>query len=435
MEMTTRPILAAVAIIVSLCSAFTGPAHGQSLLLESTKLLATDGLAGDQFGYSTAVDGTFAVLGSTTASPLGNASGAAYMFRYNGSSWAQQQKLVPSDGAPGDGFGYSVAISGSYAVVGANGDDDLGSASGSVYVFRYNGSSWAQMQKLRASDGTTNQWFGYSVSISGNVIVVGAPEYNGYAGSSYVFRYNGSSWIQEQKIVASGGVYTLAFGRSVSVSGTNIVIGARDSYLVQNGAAFVFHYNGSSWIQQQILRASDAVSLDGFAESVAISNNTIVAGAQYRDDLGTDVGAAYVYALVGSTWTFQKKLLPSDGTWSGRFGISVAASNDNIVVGAFGQDYRGAAYAFHFDGTNWSQTSKLVASDVALADNLGFAVGLSGTTAVVGAPVHANYKGSAYIFVIGAAPPPNTAPLVSISNPANGASYAPGTSVTFSGSA
>ena len=138
-------------------------------------------------------------------------------------------RLVASDVAADDLFGQSVSVSGNVTVVGAPYDDDNGSQSGSVYVFRRNGSTWAQEQKLLPSDGALGALFGGSVSISGNVAVVGAQDHEngGYSGSAYVFRRNGSRWIQEQKLLASDGAPFDYFGLSVSVSGDVAIVGGR----------------------------------------------------------------------------------------------------------------------------------------------------------------------------------------------------------------
>ncbi|MHC4414142.1 MAG: hypothetical protein ACYS0G_02535 [Planctomycetota bacterium] len=182
-----------------------------------------------------------AVVGAHNDDDNGSSSGSAYVYRWNGSSWGQEQKLLASDGAGGDWFGWSVSVSGDVAVVGAYLDDDNGDRSGSAYVFRWNGSSWTEEAKLLASDGAAGDYFGVSVSVSGDVVVVGAYEDddNGSSsGSAYVYRWNGSSWGQEQKLLASDGAAGDFFGYSVSVSGNIAVVGAySDDY---TGSAYVY---------------------------------------------------------------------------------------------------------------------------------------------------------------------------------------------------
>jgi len=213
--------------------------------VEEQKLLASDGAADDRFGDSVSISGNVALVGAELDDDKGTDSGSAYVFRWSGGSWVEEQKLLASDGAADDRFGSSVSISGNVALVGAELDDDKGTDSGSAYVFRWNGSSWLEEQKLLASDGAGSDYFGSSVSISGNVALVGAylDDDNGtYSGSAYVFRWNGSSWVEEQKLLASDGAADDRFGDSVSISGDMALVGAfwDDDNGTDSGSAYVF---------------------------------------------------------------------------------------------------------------------------------------------------------------------------------------------------
>src|SRR5690606_23197417 len=152
--------------------------------------------------------------GSNTLS----SAGSAYIYYKNTTGWTLQQKLVASDRGAGDYFGTVVAISGDYIVIGAYNEDEDASGSntlsdaGSAYVFVRNGSTWSQQQKLVTSDRNSGDYFGSSVAISGDYIVVGArledEDASGSntlsnAGSAYVFIRSGSTWSQQQKLVAS----------------------------------------------------------------------------------------------------------------------------------------------------------------------------------------------------------------------------------------
>jgi hypothetical protein len=208
------------------------------ILLESQKLLASDVTARDNFGYSVAVSGDTAVVGAYGDGDNGSESGSAYVFRYDGSDWVEEAKLTASDGAAGDHFGFSVAVSGGTAVVGAGRDDDSGSSSGSAYVFRYEGSDWVEEAKLTASDGAAFDWFGVLVAVSGDTAVVGAfgdDDSGSNSGSAYVFRYDGSDWVEEAKLTASDAApspsFGARFGMSVAVSGDTAVGGVRYRFL------------------------------------------------------------------------------------------------------------------------------------------------------------------------------------------------------------
>ena len=249
--------LAIIAIQAALWIGWSKPAIADC---ELAKLLASDGTAAELFGYSVAISGDTAAIGAFHDNDNGDDSGSAYIFRFNGSSWVQEAKLLASDGADDDWFGYSVAISGDTAVVGAYGDDDNGNLSGSAYIFRFNGSSWVQEAKLLASDGAEGDWFGFSVAISGDTAVVGAygDDDNGdLSGSAYIFRFDGSSWIQEAKLLASDGAMGDYLGLAVAISGDTAAIGAYhdDDNGDDSGSAYIFRFNGSSWVQEAKLLA------------------------------------------------------------------------------------------------------------------------------------------------------------------------------------
>jgi hypothetical protein len=383
------------------------PALGQC---EIAKLLASDGTGDDYFGYSVAISGDIAVSGAYKGDGNDVDSGSAYIFRYNGLHWGQEQKLSASDGVLNDRFGFSVAISGDIAVIGAPYNDDNGTNSGSAYIFRYNGTSWVEEDKLLASDAAGDDRFGWAVAISGDTTVIGAygdDDNGGSSGSAYIFRYNGSSWIEEYKLVASDGATWDSFGWSVAISGGTAVIGAYGDGDKggQSGSAYVFRYNGSSWIQEQKLLASDGATLDSFGWSVAIWGGTAVIGAFSNDDKGNGSGSAYIFHYNGSNWIEEQKLLASDGAGGDHFGYSVAISGGNAVIGAYhdndnGSD-SGSAYIFYYDGSSWSEETKLLASDGAADDLFGFSVAISGDTAVIGAyqdDDNGSDSGSAYIF-------------------------------------
>lgn len=202
------------------------------------KLLPTDGAADDLFGRSVSVSGNVALVGSRSDDDNGDFSGSAYVFRFNGSTWVQEAKLTASDGVEGDGFGLSVSVSGELALIGASFVDDNGLNSGAAYVFRYDGGSWIEEQKLLASDGLNIDMFGDSVSLSGNTAVVGAHN----RGRAYVFRYDGNTWVEEFKLSSPDCPATDEFGASVSIFGDTILVGANgdDENGFHSGAAFLF---------------------------------------------------------------------------------------------------------------------------------------------------------------------------------------------------
>jgi len=394
--MDYRRIVNQVVVGVAVAVLAAAPADGEPC---EQKLLASDGAADDGFGCSVSVSGDVAVVGAQNDDDNGTDSGSAYVYRWDGSSWVQEQKLLASDGAADDDFGFSVSVSGDVAVVGAA--NYYGTSSGWAYVYRWNGSSWVQEHKLLASDGAAADQFGRSVSVSGDVAVVGADKDNDNgqdSGSAYVFRWNGSSWVQEQKLLASDGAMKDFFGLSVSVSGDVAVVGAHsnDDHGPSSGSAYVYRWNGSSWVQEQKLLPSDAGMDDFFGFSVSVSGDVVVGGA------GGGGGSARVYRWNGSSWAYEQKLL-SDGPAGDYFGWSVSVSGDVAVVGAreWGMGGVGYAYVFRWNGSSWVRGQKLLASDGAFEDYFGASVSVSGGVAVVGA--HRNDdngtdSGSAYVL-------------------------------------
>jgi PKD repeat protein len=263
----------------------------------------------------------------------------------------EDQKIIPSDiPRPNRSyFGLNLSISGDVALVGAHGDIN---GTGAVYVYRYNGSSWVEEQKLTASDGYWNHGFGWPVSIGGNVALIGAVGATS-AGAAYVYRYNGSTWLEEQKIIPSDGAAGDLFGESASIDGDIALIGAwgDDSY---TGSAYVYRYNGSSWVEDQKLYAYDGVAYDFFGRSVSMNGDVALVGA-HQEITGT--GAAYVYRYdsSSSSWVEDQKLTASDGTAEDLFGYAVSCSGNVALIGAHGDNESGirsgSAYVFSFPNT------------------------------------------------------------------------------------
>ena len=359
---------------------------------QQQKLLAGDGAGYDEFGISVAISGDTIVVGAPYDDDLYSRSGSAYVFVRNAGAWSEQQKLTASDAAFQDDFGRSVAISGDTIVVGANGDDgdgDLVNDSGSAYVFVRSGSTWTEQQKLTASDGAEWDCFGYSAGISGDTAVVGAYPLYGSSTSSdsaYVFVRSGSTWTEQQKLTASDRAAGDAFGMSVAISGDTIAVGANgdDDMGSASGSAYVFARSGSTWTEQPKLNASDGSEYDHFGYSVAIDGDTLVVGADQDDDNGTYSGSAYVLVRSGGVWSEDAKLLASDGATGDHFGNSVAISGDTIVAGAEEDDgiysmysRAGSAYVYGPEPPTLSLNDVTVVEGNSGTSNAEFTVTLS----------------------------------------------------------
>ncbi len=318
------------------------------------KVVASDGVEDDQFGGSVSLSGNTALVGAENDDDNGSDSGSAYLFQRDGSgNWLQQAKLLPSDdGAAGDYFGVSVSLSGNAALVGAYGDKDVnGNSLGSAYIFQDDGSgNWTQQAKLLATDAGANDFFGATVSLSGNSALIGAYRDNGNAGSAYIFQRDGSgNWVQQAKLLPSDdGAAGDFFGTSVSLSGNIALVGAKgdDDNGSASGSAYLFQRDGSgNWVQQaKLLPSDDGAAGDFFGTSVSLSGNTALVGAKGDDDNGDASGSAYLFQRDGSgNWTQHAKIITDDGDVSDSFGRSVSLSGDFALIGSYLDDDNGNA--------------------------------------------------------------------------------------------
>jgi len=408
---------------------------------ELQKLVASDRAMEDHFGCSVSISGDYAIVGAyrededSTGNNYMSWAGSAYIYYWDGETWELQAKLVASDRSTSDYFGKCVAISGDLAIVGAPYEDDdaagenFASSAGSAYIFKREGTGWDQQAKLVASDRTYNDYFGRSVSISGNYAIVGVPEEDedasgenrlSNAGSAYIFYWDGLSWTQQAKIVASDRDYSEYFGYSVSISGDYAIIGA-----INANTAYIFKRNGTDWEEQSLIRSSDRISGDYFGYSVSISGEYAIVGAIYEDEdvsggnTLSNAGSAYIFKRDGVNWEQQAKIVASDRDENDAFGYSVSISGNHAIVSAFYESenvpgdntlpYAGSAYIYKRDGISWGQQAKIVPLDRESSDYFGTSVSIYGDHAIVGAEFEDENAfgsdslydaGSAYIFSI-----------------------------------
>jgi len=340
---------------------------------EIQKIVASDRSVYDLFGLFVSISGNYAIVGvpwsdlDATGKNLLNSAGSAYIFERNGSgTWNEVQKIVASDRAANDFFGGSVAVSGSYAIIGANYEDEDASGNGtlinagSAYIFeREDNGNWNQVQKIIAADRHNEDEFGMSVGISGDYAIVGAyyededaSDINTIecAGSAYIFERNGSGiWNEVQKIVASDRSMYDLFGNSVDISGEYIIVGAMseeeddegDDTRVSAGSAYIFEPNGTgTWQEVQKIVASDRAEYDLFGIDVAISGDIAIVGAYNEDenDAGENrlqnAGSAYIFRRDKErTWSQSQKIVASDREVDYFFGVSVDISCNYVIAG------------------------------------------------------------------------------------------------------
>lgn len=403
----------------------TTPANAQCQGQEQAKLIASDAITNGQFGTSVAISGDIAVVGveaDDDACPgIANClSGSAYVFEKINGIWMLQSKLTAWDASSGDRFGCSVAIEGDTLVVGAYIADAPGvGGAGAAYVFVRSNGAWTPHTKLTAEQARNFTWFGISVALTGNTIVIGAsndyavtPSFN-RTGVVYVFARDGNSWSQQARLVAADPGPDDRFGRSVAISGDTIAIGAQwDDFsgLTNAGSAYIFVRSGTTWTQQAKITASDAATDDWYARNLALEGDTLVIGAsQHTTPAGPWAGQGYIYVRQAGQWIEQAKLVAPNNIYSGYFGESVALSGDTAIFTSLndkgGPLSTGSAYVFTRTAGTWTARAKVNASDAMDGDYFGFFVALSGETAIVSAN-EADYfgiqnAGAAYIFQAG----------------------------------
>ncbi len=410
------------------------------------KVSASDRADTDRFGFDVQMDGHFAIVGAY-ADDFGASNpnmGSAYIYEeVSVGEWQEVQKIFASDQNDYDRFATSVAISGTYAVVGSPQNDyDENDANyidnaGAAYIYEQDGSgNWVEVQKIVASDRGTDDEFGWSISIDSNTIVVGAHQENHdingnnymyHTGSVYIFERDGAGvWNETQKIVASdrapdinypngysGEDVADQFGDAVDISGDYIVVGAfHHDYdnsgngtgaLWSSGAAYIFEKSGGVWTEVAIIQNQDREAWDRFGCSVSIDTNRAIIGAYSEDELAdgvsgslTNPGSAYVFERNGAgAWLQVQKLVPNDRHSGDHFAYDIELDGDYVVFGCHSDNHdendanyledAGSAYIFHYSGGTWTEFQKVTPSDRREYDEFGIAVGLSGDTWVVGA--------------------------------------------------
>ncbi|EYF02350.1 hypothetical protein [Chondromyces apiculatus] len=404
---------------------------------QQAKLLpALGGETNDYLGMSVAISGDTAVVGAHGVNETIHTSiwepGAAYVFVRSGTTWTEQAKITTPDydySNQSGQFGRRVAINGDTLLVAASTRGYRPASTpyqqvGEVFVYLRSGTSWSLQQRLMASDWAAFARFGESLAIEGNTAVIGSftDDVGSDSGSAYVFVRSGSTWTQQQKLVASDAAGGDNFGRSVAISGDRVLVGSEFDDVVTStdnrGSAYVFVRSGSpaAWTQEAKLTGSDNGPNGRFGYSVSLSGDTAAVGAFLVVAPYAESGAAYVFSRNPSTsaWSQDQKLVPSSPSIYERFGSSVAISGNTLIVGAAAGDApstsdTGSAYVFRRAGSpaTWTQNHEFFASDGAANDLFGDAVALDGDTALIGAwqdDDGGSSSGSAYVFTLADVP-------------------------------
>ncbi len=381
---------------------------------EEVKLIPPNPEIGDSLGFAVAIDGDYAIVGSPSkdSSGIGNDVGKAYIYVRSGSAWNIQDSLIASDAAAGASFGYSVDIDGDYAIVGAPFWDSTGVITnvGKAFIYIRTGSTWNEQSVLKPSYRGTDAVFGFSVAINGLYAVVGAKkddEIAFRAGAAYVFFRQGSIWSEQEKLLGSEHEQNDRFGNSVSISGNTILVGVWyddgeepdfqgggfNPDRRNSGAAYVFTRTGTVWSEQYILRPPNPVEVGWFGYSVSIDGDYAIIGTPASGTVPPSTGSAYIFHRNGTSWNLQEEIFASDGGNSDDFGYSVSISGDFVLVGAMRWDYAppstpqsGAAYSYLRSGSQWNEKAIIVATDFTAGDEFGTSVAINGNYSIIGSP-------------------------------------------------
>ncbi|KAJ5076429.1 hypothetical protein M0811_06429 [Anaeramoeba ignava] len=359
------------------------------------------------FGQSISISGNTLAVGATLPFSLEeNPSGRAYIFENENNNWNQKAKLNINDGTNGDGFGTSISISNDIVVVGApfaNVSSNI--KQGKAYIFKKNGNDWNQVAELIANDGEAGDYFGYSVFILGKIIIIGSPDANingtRAQGCAYIFNGNedGTIWNQTQKLIGNDGKESDNFGWSISVSNDIAIIGIPNADIGSNqnqGKTYIFQKNGTNWNQSQILIASDGQADENFGWSVSISSDSsciLIGAPQAYANEDIQQGKAYIFQKNGTNWNQSQILIANDGKLYDNFGfyVSISSNSSWIIIGApyanvGGNNYQGKAYVFQNNGNYWNETQILTKNNGKVGDEFGTTVVISDTFAIIGSP-------------------------------------------------
>ena len=367
----------------------------------------------DNLGESVGIGGDYAMVGvPNDDTDFGRDTGSLQVFLRTETGWVQHQKLFASDAEAGDRFGTALAMSGDYVIVGVPRKDGVGRNSGAAYIFRRQGTEWVEQAKLLASDETRGDYFGISVAIDGDTAVVGAHRTNeplADSGAVFVFERTGESWNQTDRLTAPDADSFAYFGFSVGLDADTAIIGAirDDEAGNDSGAAYIFVRNQFGWAPQAKLIGNNTEAEDNFGYAVDVDGDfAIVSSPKNRG-----VGSAYIYKREGIEWKQKRnririRMIPIDPDGATAFGVSVDIKGETAVIGAtggnVGKDVVGAAYIFtQNEPPFWNQHTKLVAGDRSGGDQLGFAVAIGENEVIAGAPKHnagGLSSGAAYIF-------------------------------------
>lgn len=354
---------------------------------DAREVFIPDPVAGDQLGYSVDIDGDVAVVGAVKRDSDSTECGSVFLYGFDGQDWVFEQEIWPSDGTNGDYFGLSVDVDDDTLVVGAPWKN---AGQGAVYLYTRTNGVWGGQTKLTVADPV--QRWGYAVALEGDTLVAtayGSDLVAENAGATYVFERTGDTWGPGVRLQPTGLMAGDWFGIDADLEGDTMVVGASGGGHATPGMAYVFVNTGSGWTQQAILEPDDGEDGDEFGTAVAVSGDTALVGAENGDGAIAGTGSAYVYVRESDSWTQQEEVYDPNGEGGAHFGTSVDIEGDVALIGApearLGGTTYGAAYVFTRSGGAWTLADTFRDPTRTTIERFGLSVVIDGTRAGIGA--------------------------------------------------
>lgn len=386
-------IHAGLGLVALVCPPLSrAPAQTAGGLAESAELAPAQAHSGDFVGWSVAASGDSIVVGAWTS------PGAAYVYVRNGAQWDLQAELAPTGATYPYGFGTRVAIDGDTLVCGAP-MEDLGG--GALYVFERSGAVWDAGQRITIAG---SPGLGSAVAIEGDRLAVGAYGDSGSHGAVFVLSRGPTGWVVDQKLSAAVAYGAEYLGSSLALQGDSLLAGAPGAMYgaARAGRACLFSFDGTSWSETATIAPSDPLDDRQFGDCVALDGEHLVVGAPASNAPPT--GSVYAFTRVNGVWLQEAKLTSVEGDIDDRFGSALALRGDQLVVGAhIAQGGTGAAYVFERHFGYWSYSWRLAPNGLDPASRFGLSVAASAQDVVVGAP-YGTPAGSAFVFDVAPSP-------------------------------
>jgi len=376
---------------------------------EDFVLVPADVRAKDQFGVAIAMDGAVAVATALFDNEPLRGSGAAHVLRFDGAQWVEEAKLIPPDAHPYDAYGIRAALRGDVFVVGAPNKNVRSQLDGAAYVYRFEGGSWQEEAVLTSPHGGYLENFGISVAVGEDLIAIGTPRENDrgqWSGAVWVFRRQGGTWAPTAKLHASNGTVGAAFGWSLALHGDVLVVGATHIYTGAPGEAYVFRFDGTGWTEEARLVPADSAAWDWFGESVSVTDGVIFVGAPSNSPVTWRTGAAYAFRHREGEWVQEARLVPEGTQLREAAGIKVEVRGTRACVSRLAND-GGLVSIYTFGLAGWTEELQLAASDRTPFDGFGYGGALADDLALIGAlgaDVVAENSGAVYGFELPPAP-------------------------------